>query len=280
MSTQLSANAITQFDLEVKHEYQGMGMLRPTVRLRTGVVGSTHRFPKMGRGTATPRVPQTDVTPMNVAHTKREAQITDWNAPEYTDIFDQQKVNYQERQELGYTISGAITRREDQLIVDALEAATVTNTVSNDIGGTDTDLNVTKLRRASRLLDDQAVPQGQRCYTGSVYGKEALLGETEVTSTDYNTVRALVDGEVNTFLGMGFKWMETREEGGLSKDGNDDRTSFAWDMRAMGLALGIEFRTEVNYIAEKTSWLANGLFAAGSVDIDADGIVEITTRES
>lgn len=280
MSTTLTDNEISQFDMEVKHEYQGMGMLRPRVKLRTGVVGGTYRFPKMGKGTATPRVPQTDVTPMNVAHTKREATITDWNAPEYTDIFDQQKVNYQERQELAYTISGAITRREDQLVIDALEAATVSNTVSNDIGGTDSDLNVTKLRRAARLLDDKAVPRARRNFLGSVYGKEALLGETEVTSSDYNAVKALVDGEVNTFVGFDFCWMETRDEGGLTKDGSNDRTNFAWDTMAVGLAIGIDFRTEVNYIPEKTSWLANGLFSAGAVDIDVNGIVEITTREA
>jgi len=48
----------------------------------------------------------------------------------------------------------------------------------------------------------------------------------------------------------------------------------------MGLAVGKERKTEVNYIAEKTSWLANGLFIAGSVAIDAEGIVDITYDEA
>lgn len=56
MSQSLSSAAIASFDAEVKHAYQGSGLLRPTVRLRTGVVGSTHRFPKMGKGTATVRI--------------------------------------------------------------------------------------------------------------------------------------------------------------------------------------------------------------------------------
>lgn len=280
MSKTLTANAITQFDMEVKHAYQGMGQLRPTARLRTGVVGSSHVFPKMGSGTATPRVPQTDVVPMNVAHTKATATITDWNAPEYTDIFDQQKVNYQERAELAETISGAITRREDQLVIDALDAASSTLTVSNDIGGTDSGLNVTKLRRARRLLNQQGVGKGDRTYLGHAVGEEALLGETETTSSDYNTVKALVSGEINTFLGFNFIFLEDRDEGGLSIDGSLDRQNFAYAKSAIGLAVGIDFRTEVNYIAEKTSWLANGIFSAGSVAIDALGIVELTTRES
>jgi len=280
MSKTLTANAVTEFDMEVKHAYQGAGKLRPTVRLRTGVVGGTKVFPKMGKGTATPRVPQSDVVPMNVAHTKATATLADWNAPEYTDIFDQQKVNYQERAELSEVIAGAIGRREDQIIIDAADAASSTLTVANDIGGTDSDLNVAKVRRAARLLDDQGVPGQDRTYVGSMFGKEAMLGETEVTSSDYNSVKALVDGEVNSFLGFDFVWIETRSEGGLAKDGSNDRTNYAYHKSALGLAVGIDFKTEVNYIPEKTSWLANGLFAAGAVGIDALGLVEITCRES
>ena len=48
----------------------------------------------------------------------------------------------------------------------------------------------------------------------------------------------------------------------------------------IGLAVGINMRTEVNYVPVKTSWLANGIFSAGSVAIDADGIVELTTTEA
>ena len=207
MSKQLADAAVAQFDGEVKHAYQGMGMLRPTVRNRNGVVGSTHRFPKMGKGTATPRISQTDVVPMNIAHTSATATLEDWNAPEYTDIFDQQKVNYSERQELATVIAGAIGRREDQLIIDAIDAASTTLTVSENIGGTNSGLNTSKLRRAMRLFDDQAVPSGQRYFLGHAIGKEQLLGETEPTSGDFNTVRALVNGEITSFVGFQFMWM-------------------------------------------------------------------------
>jgi hypothetical protein len=282
MSKQLADAAVAQFDGEVKHAYQGMGMLRPTVRNRNGVVGSTHRFPKMGKGTATPRISQTDVVPMNIAHTSATATLEDWNAPEYTDIFDQQKVNYSERQELATVIAGAIGRREDQLIIDAIDAASTTLTVSENIGGTNSGLNTSKLRRAMRLFDDQAVPSGQRYFLGHAIGKEQLLGETEPTSGDFNTVRALVNGEITSFVGFQFMWMETRSEGGLTLATNV-RTNYAWHggpMGSVGMATGINFNTEVNYIADKTSWLANGLFSAGAVTIDALGVAEISTYEA
>lgn len=281
MSINLSAAQIAQFDAMVKHAYQGTGLLRGTVRLKTGVVGSTHKFPKMGKGQATPRVPQTDVVPMNVAHTGATATLENWNAPEYTDIFDQAGVNYSEKEELAQTIASAIGRREDQLILDAIDAASTTLTVSNDVGGTDTGLNVDKLRRAKKLLSAQGVPKGkgERTYVTSAAGMEELLGETETTSSDFNVVKTLVDGEIEYFVGFKVVEMEDRDEGGLPVAASD-RTDYAYHRGAVGLAIGLDFRTEVNYIPEKTSWLSNGIFRAGSVAIDALGIVEITCRES
>jgi hypothetical protein len=281
MSATLSSAAIAQFDAEVKHAYQKAGMLRGTVRVRTGIVGSTHRFPKLGKGAATRRTTQADVTPMNVAHTNATATMEDWCAAEYTDIFDQAAVNFDERRELATTIAGAIGRREDQLILDAIDAATVANTVSQHIGGTNTGLNTAKIRRAKRLLDAGGVPmgKGERTLAISAIGLEQLLGETVATSSDYAPVKALFDGEVDYWVGFQFKTMESRDEGGIPLS-STIRTNYAYHRGALGLAVGIDFRTEVNYIPQKTSWLSNGLFKAGAVAVDVTGLVEISTYEA
>ena len=195
-------------------------------------------------------------------------------------MFDEQKTNISERMELASSIAKAISRREDQLIIDALEATATSLTVAASIGGAASDLNVTKLRRINRLLGENGVDEDEEItFAGSHFGKEALLGETEVTSSDFNSVRALVNGEVNTFLNMTFKWIASRAEGGLDKTGND-RSNFAWAKSAIGHAIGIDQRLEVNYIPMKTSWLANMLFSAGSIEIDAGGVVDVTTTEA
>ncbi len=281
MSKVLTANAIASFDTRVKAAYQGDGMLAPCVTKKDGVVGSTHRFNIMGKGLATKRTPQTDVVPMNINHTNATATLEDWNAPEYTDIFDQQKVNYQEQAQLARVISGAMTRREDQLIIDALDAASTTLTVSTDIGGTDTGLNTAKCRRTKRLLDDQGVPMGRqdRTFAVSTEGMEQLLGDSDANTVDKNVIKALFDGEIKVWLGFTFKPIEVRDEGGLPKAASV-RTNFAFHRAAIGLATGIQRRTEINYIPVKTSWLANGIFTAGSVAIDALGIVETDTTEA
>lgn len=284
MSTSLSAVAAEEFDTEVKHAYQGMGGLKSTVTVRSGVTGSTYHFRKMGKGLANTKSTSEDVTPMNVAHTKPQAVLENWNAPEYTDIFDDAEVNFDEVKELSETIAGAIGRREDQLIIDACDvAAAATNyagTVPTSIGGANTNLLTAKLRRASRYLNDKGVPNSGRHILVSALGLESMLGTTEATSGDYNTVRALVNGEVNTFVGFQFHVVEERDEVGLDITTGDVRHCYAYHEKAIGLAQGIAFRTEVNYVPQKTSWLANGILKAGAVVRDGDGLVEILTDET
>jgi len=279
MAASLSTNFVTLFDAEVKQAYQAEQQLQGMCRTRMGVVGSTVQFPKIGKGQATARIPQTDVVPLNVAHTNVTATLADYVAPEYTDIFDQSHVNYEERQELVKVVSGAIGRRADQIKLDALAASSTTLTVGNDIGGTDTNLNVAKIREAKRLLDGNSVPKADRFFSMHADGLSALLGETEIGSSDYNAVRALVAGEVNSYLGFSFVTFGDMDEGGLASDGSSDRTSFAWHKNALGYGESISQRSEINYIPEKTSWLVTAMLSAGAVAIDDEGIVILTTRE-
>jgi hypothetical protein len=279
MSQTLPTSAVKQFESLVKQAYQGQAALNGTTRSKKGVVGNSVQFPKIGKGSAQPRIPQTDVTPMNVQHTPVTCTLTDWVAPEYTDIFNQQEVNFDERKELSMVIAGGLGRRLDQLKIDAMNAEAFATTVSQNIGGTNTGANMAKLRRAKRLMDANGVPKSDRFFVHSAYFLEQLLGLTEVTSSDYNNVKALVNGDVDTFLGFKFIMIEDRVEGGLPLS-SSIRTNFAYHKDAVGEAIGIDMRTEINYVPEKTSWLTNGLMKAGGKSIDTDGIIKVFTNES
>jgi hypothetical protein len=280
MSISLSNAFVTLFDAEVKQAYQGKAMLVPAVRQRRGVEGSTVKFPKVGKGVATVRVPQSDVTPLNVGFSSVTLTLADYNAAEYSDIFSQAKVNFDERQELVQVVAGAMGRRQDQMILDALSASSTSLTVANSIGGSNTNMNIAKLREAKRLMDKNNVPPDGRNIIIHGNGLANLLSETSVTSSDFNSVKALVQGELNTFLGFTFHVLGDRSEGGLPIDGSLDRTCYAFHKDAVGYGEGIAMRTEINYIAEKTSWLVNEVFSAGAVAIDDEGIVKITCRET
>ena len=272
MSINLSPVAVTQFDDDVKHAFQTAGSLRDTVTVRNGVVGDTYKFRKMGKGLANQKATQADVTPMDVSHTNISCTLGNWNAPEYTDIFDAAEVNFDEQRELAQTIAGALGRRLDQLIIDALAAeASPAGTIAHGSAG----MTLAKVVEASKHLNDKGVPSGDRHFAISAAGLEDLLNISTVTSSDFNSIKALMSGEINSW--MGFQWhiIESRTEGGLPF-ASSTFEGFAWHKSSVGMAVGIDIKTEVNYVAQKTSWLCNGMMKAGSISRDGDGIVSVS----
>lgn len=283
MSKNLTDAAVIEFDSEVQHEYQGMKTLRQTVTQRTGVVGESYKFARMGSGIANQKASQADVTPMDIEYTRPTANLENWNAPEYTDIFDQAEVNFDEKAELAQTIAKAIGRREDQIIIDQMAAGTYNATPGNDADiGLLIDLTATvaltvaALRQAStKGLTKRSVPAGERTIALTADSLDQLLATTQTTSSDFNTVKALVQGEIDTFLGFDFKVIDTREEGGLPGDGTTSVSSFCYHRSAIGIAIGIDLKTTIDWVAQKTSWLANGLYKAGATIRQNSGIVRI-----
>ena len=85
-----------------------------------------------------------------------------------------------------------------------------------------------------RLLDKSNVPPEGRHIVIHANNLANLLSETAVTSSDFNSVKALVQGELNTFLGFTFHVLGDRSEGGLPIDGSSDRKVFALHQQAVG----------------------------------------------
>jgi hypothetical protein len=279
MSTSISTSFVTIFDAEVKQAYQNDRALAGTVRERSGVQGNTYKFNKLGSGVANLHIPQSDVTPMNLTHTQATATMSDFNAAEYSDIFTNGKVLFDERAELVKAVSMAVGRRMDQLVIDALDGAGTSLTVANSIGGSNTNLNVDKVLETKKKMDQQGVPAEDRFFLCHANNMAAFLDDSDVKTIDVNTTKALAQGTVDSFLGFKFIMVGDRTEGGLAVDGSSDRTCLAWHKNACGLAINMDKKTEINYIAEKSSFLVNSMFSAGSVGIDTAGIVEVTCRE-
>lgn len=278
MSTGISALAVVEFDSQVKAAYQTSGSLRRKCRVKTGVVGTSYTFKRANRTMATRRVPQTLVVPMGQTYGTAVATISDWNAAEYTDVFDMAKTNSDERAVVAANIGAAMGRREDQLLLDALDAANAAASVGVNIGGANTGLNYTKVLAIHELFNRRAVPRNKRVLVIGAKQETDLLNIAQFTSGDYVTKNAVETGTLPPILGMTPIIVEDRDEGGLPY-GSNIRTCYAYDMDALGLAVGIEQRTEVNYVPQMTSWLANGLFSAGATVIDAGGVIEVACYE-
>lgn len=119
----------------------------------------------------------------------------------------------------GVCIQSAVGTQIDQIIYNALGGtafrgetgatsvafpAAKTVKVDLETSGTNTGLTTAKIRRAAKMLNAQGVPSSDRCFVTSATGLEQLLGSTQVTSSDYNSVKALVSGELDTWLGFKF----------------------------------------------------------------------------
>ena len=282
----ISPAFVTIFDSEVKQAFQASRQLAGMVREKS-VTGDTVKFNKLTSGVASVRTPQTEVTPMNLTYSLVTATMTDYIASEYSDIFNQSHVSFSDRSELSQAVGNAIGRRLDQVVIDALDAATsiaVANTVAEDgSSGSASDMNTGKIRAAKAALDANNVPPDNRVLLLHANSLEALLAQTSATSADFNSVRALVDGTLNQWLGFSVIMLGDRSEGGLTKDGSNDRLAYAFHKSALGLGMSMNQKTEVNYIPDKTSFLVSSMFSGGAVAIDdgsSGGIVKITSRES
>lgn len=280
----ISTAFVTIFESEVHQAYQSEAKLAGTVRTRANVEGSTVKFPILAKGTASVRSPGTQVTPVGADFSSVTATMVDYSASEYSDIFNQAKVNFDERAELAEMLGKAIARREDQVVIDALinasAGSTVANTVVTSGSATASDLNVGKIIEAGKLLNAKNVPSTERYLLVHANSMASLLGDERAVSSDFIQLQALARGELSQFAGFNIIMFGDRDEGGIPIDGSNDRTCVAFHKSAIGLGIGMPAKTEINYIPERTSFLVTAMYSAGAIAVDVNGICDVTCRES
>lgn len=287
MSIYINNSAVTLFDTQVKKVYQEGYSLRGLVREKSVANAQTIQFPVMGKAVAKQKAIHSDVIPSDVSHDPVTATMQDWHAAEYTDLFKRKQVNFDEVTELGDILKNACGRRMDKILIDAIVAASGTGTVSNDIGGTDTDMNYEKFVEAMGALDDAGVPEDGRTFVMNHRAYRALLSDDKFINSDYGQMRLDVSSQGNKkpFLAFDIVTIADRVETdgsvvGLPVDGSNDRTLLAFHRDAVGLGINMEIQSEVNYIPNKLAYLSAVMFSCGAVAIDPTGIVKITARQA
>lgn len=184
-----------------------------------------------------------------------------------------------------YALNGAYAlgrSLDDTIIAAALGTAKTGENGSTDtafatatqqiaVGGT--GLTVAKLRQAKKILTANEVDVMNDPLYIAVTAQQIddLLGTTEVTSADFNTVKALVQGEVDSF--MGFKFVNIER---LGLDGSGDRRCFAWAKSGMHVGMWNDINTKITERADKsyaTQVYVKGTF--GATRTDEKKVVEI-----
>ena len=259
--------------------YQAMGKLKPCVTAKVNEGAGTFHFPKVGAITAEEKTEFAGLEqPGNAGYTDITLTPRKWTAGDYSDIFAANKVNFSDRDTLAKVITKAIGRREDQLILDALAASGTAKSVAKSIGGSNTSLNMDKLRRVVALFGEDEIEE-EITFVGHTNSKEGLLGDSEATSADFQTIKALVHGDINTMLGMKFAWIGNRSEGGLDLTSNT-RTQFAFARESTVMGTAFEQPVQTDWIPERGAWYVVQRFESNSKVRDALGVVDVLTHEA
>jgi len=255
MSSQITTAFVEQYSANIQMLSQQMGsLLRDKVRVES-VVGKNAFFDQVGSVTAQLRVSRHADTPqIDTPHSRRRLSLADY---EFADLIDQQdKVRLLIDPTSSYAQAAAMAMgraMDDVLITAALgtastgETGTGTETVQTGVVKGTTGLTVAKLISAKDLLDkadvDPSIPRH------IIVGPEQLgnlLGDSEVTSSDFNTVKALVRGELDSYLG--FKFTVSNR---LPKTGND-RTCIAYAQDGLLLGIGKDISARIDERADKS----------------------------
>lgn len=280
MSKNLNTLAVKLFEKEAIQSFQEVGgKLKNYVRLRDCKGASQVQFQVLGELTTSERTAiQTPLPTVDAAYTKATATVKRYTVSELTDIFDNSETGVDERMELIEAMKMSLDRRIDQMVIDALDAHSFTNTVAKNISGSADNLNVAMLVEASRLLGSK-VPEQDRVLVCHDDGYHHLINEADVKSSDFNLSKPLVKGQLPHYYGFDICKMADRSEGGLALSTND-RTNYAFQKQALGLAMNIQPKIEVNYSHDYGAWRVSAFVSGGAVVIQDSGVVKITSDES
>jgi hypothetical protein len=291
MSDQISTAFVQQYTTNVGLLLQQRGSkLRDAVTVGSYSGKAAKAVEQIGSVTAQARTSRHSDTPLiSTPHDARWVFPTDY---EWADLIDDQdKLRMLIDPTSPYAINGAyaLGRAMDNLIVSAAlgTAKTGENGTTNTsfatasqqvgVGGTPAGLTVSKLRSAKKILMANEVDVEQDPLYIAVTAKQLddLLGTTEVTSSDYNTVKALVQGQVDTF--MGFKFIHTEL---LGVDGSSYRRVIAWAKSGLHLGMWNDINSRIDQRADKsysTQVYVKGTF--GATRTEEKKVVEILCAE-
>ena len=266
MASSITNAFITQFEAEVHMAYQRMGSkLKNLVRTVNGVNGSTVKFQKVAKGTANTKARHAEVVAMDLAHTAVSATLTDYYAADYVDKLDELKINIDERQVVAQSAAYALGRKTDEVLIAVLDAAT---SIAANVSSSATGMTLIKAKNMMEVFNGNDVPDdNQRYWAVGPKQWSDLLSVDQFSRVEYVGPSDLpFPNGMTAKRWMGFLFFV---HSGLSTSGSD-RLNLAFHKSAIGLGIGSDVRTEVNYIPEKVSHLITSMISLGSVAIDGD----------
>lgn len=260
MSFQVDTALVQTYKSNIEIQFQQKGSrLRPYVREESqnaefdfyDRIGATDAVENTGRHQDTPLV--------STPHDRRRVHLRDFDWADLIDKKDKLRMLADPTSSYTQNAVWALGRKMDDCIIEAAFGTAYTGkngttTVPFDSGmevavnyvetgsPANSNLTIPKLRRTRFLLtrSDQLDDDAELLYMAVTASQiDSLLRTTEVTSSDYNTVKALAGGTIDTFMGIKFIRLER-----LTKSGNV-RSCLAWASGGLLLAVADEVNVDV-----------------------------------
>jgi len=306
MSVQITTAFVDQFKANILLlSQQKQSLLRGCCRMEdmTGDAMYVERIAAtsmQAKNTRHGNTPQID-TP----HSRRKLTPADYNWADLIDNTDKLKMLIDPQSTYAQNAVMAANRQIDDTIITALGGPAYSGhaggtTVNNyDVGEcrlvesdgtiatagsdwsntTETDLTIAKLLTCKELLDDAEIDeQRQRYFVTNPHNINALLNTTEVKSADYNTVRALAAGQIDTF--MGFKFIKSTR---LAADDTDTGATkcYAFAQDAIVLSICEEPIVRIDELPTKCySVQVYVEMSLGATRVEGPAVVGITLNTS
>lgn len=290
MSNQITTAMVQQFsDNLIMLAQQKGSRLRDRVMSKV-VTGNAAYFERLGPTEVILRTGRHSTSPLvDTPHSRRMVTI---NSYEWGDAIDKQdEIRTLIDPKGAYTMNAANSfgRKIDDIIIAAATgnstavssslpngdnrtsvALPSTQIVDEDFGTNNTNLTIVKLIEARRLLARNDIDDNEELTL--VLNASAianLLNTTQITSADYNSVKALVKGEIDSYMGFRF----VRSERILGVADNTDtspKLCIAFAKSGIGLAVGRDVNVRV---AERPD-LSFSTYVYGSMDLGATRVEE------
>ncbi len=288
MSFQVTTAFVAQFKANVELLSQQKGSrFRSYVRVEdlTGEegfyeqIGATAAQKKTGRHSDTPLV--------NTPHARRRVTPEDYVWADLIDNEDKVRMLIDPTGPYAVNANHAFNRSIDDEIIDAALRTSYTGkkgTTPVDLPASQVvphgsaGLTVDKLTEARNKFWAADVDEEIPLYI-AVTGNQMvnLLKTTEVTSADYNTVKTLVKGEIDTF--MGFKFIRSQR---IQKDAGDAyRRCIAWAHDGILLAVNRDISTDIGPRRDKNiATQVHLAMTVGATRMEEVKVVEVQCTES
>ena len=271
------------------------------------VTGDTMYVERIGPKDAQPRGARHGATPISDAdHSRRKLSMVDYVVPaDLIDRPDKLKMLIDPQSPYAQNQVFSLNRQIDDVIITALGGAAYGGleggtTINNyavgecrvvDADGTvnaagddfdtvtETGLTIAKLLTCKQLLDDAEIDdERQRYFLTNPYNINQLLNTTEVKSADYNTVKALAQGQIDTF--MGFKFLKSTRLN-VSGDETGGRACFAFAQDAIVLAVAEEPTVHIDPRVDLLgSTQIYSILSIGATRVEGPAVVAIALKTS